>query len=278
MSNLYGSLKEIRENLEYSASDTSDDSLLTRLLEVASREIDRFCNRHFFVKTQTKTFNPPEGNSLVIPDLLSVSSVVFDTDRDSVFDDETWTEGTHFFLAPLDTFPKTEITRISWSTAVWPSDPRSIQISGGWGYGDGESASPVEAISETWTLAAVDTETLTVSDGTDYSVGETYLVGTEQIYISAISTNDLTLKRGQNGTTAATHSGATASKFLYPLAVKQYCLELATLFLNDREDVSKQSERIGDYSYNRYPNSEKRIKMVLGSYKRNPWRGVNHGL
>jgi hypothetical protein len=45
-----------------------------------------------------------------------------------------------------------------------------------------------------------------VDDGTEFSVDQVILVGTEQMKISAISTNTLTVTRGFNGSTAATHA------------------------------------------------------------------------
>lgn len=274
MGNLYATLAEIRTALEIESGDTSNDSFFLAILETASREIDRFCNRHFFVKKATKTFNPPGGGNLLIPDLLAVDSVAFDTDQDGDYSDETWTEGTQYSLWPLNHFPKTELAKIPWASAVFPANERSIQITGNWGFGDGESANPTKAISETWTLAAAGTTTVAVADGSDYSAGETYLVESEQIFIESISTNTLTVERGMNGTTAVDHASKTPSRFLYPRGVKQYTLELASVFFNEREDTTKQSERMGDYSFSRFPNAAGRAKMVLGSFRRFPIRGA----
>ncbi len=45
-----------------------------------------------------------------------------------------------------------------------------------------------------------------VTSALDLKVHDTILVGTEQMHITAIATNTLTVERGYNGTTAATHS------------------------------------------------------------------------
>ena len=49
------------------------------------------------------------------------------------------------------------------------------------------------------------------------SPGDTLLIESEQLYVTAVSGNNLTAERGVNGTTAATHADDTAiSRFVYP--------------------------------------------------------------
>ena len=71
-------------------------------------------------------------------------------------------------------------------------------------------------INEGCTFSASDT-TLTVAGVNGVKVGDTLLIGSEQLYVTAISTDDLTVERGVNGITAATHADLTAiSRFVYP--------------------------------------------------------------
>jgi hypothetical protein len=60
----------------------------------------------------------------------------------------------------------------------------------------------------------------------------TILVGTEQLYVTAVSTNTLTVKRGVNGTTAATHLiSAAVSLYQYPEDVTEACaIQASRLF------------------------------------------------
>jgi len=53
-----------------------------------------------------------------------------------------------------------------------------------------------------------------VDDGTEFAVGQVILVGSEQMKISAISSNTLTVTRGFNGSTAASHSDNTQVELL----------------------------------------------------------------
>jgi len=51
--------------------------------------------------------------------------------------------------------------------------------------------------------------TLTVTDGTQFSVGDTVYIDSEQLTVTAIAVNDLTVTRGVNGTTDAAHADLT---------------------------------------------------------------------
>ena len=55
-------------------------------------------------------------------------------------------------------------------------------------------------------VSTTDTTTVVVTSAAELSVHDTILVGTEQMHITAIATHTLTVERGYNGTTAATHS------------------------------------------------------------------------
>ena len=79
-------------------------------------------------------------------------------------------------------------------------------------------------INEGAQYSATDT-TLTVTDGSKFAVGQTVLIESEQLYVTAISTNDLTVVRGINGTTASTHAdGTDISIYRYPETVAEACL------------------------------------------------------
>ena len=57
--------------------------------------------------------------------------------------------------------------------------------------------------------ALANDQALTVTDGTKFAVGEVLLLGSERMLVVDLAGNVLTVKRGWDGTTLATHSGAT---------------------------------------------------------------------
>ena len=63
-------------------------------------------------------------------------------------------------------------------------------------------------------MADTTTTTVTVDDGTDFAAGQTVLIDSEQMLITTISGNDLSVARGLNGTTAATHTDDAAVSIL----------------------------------------------------------------
>ena len=76
-----------------------------------------------------------------------------------------------------------------------------------------------------------------VGDGTKLAIGQTILIDSEQLYITGIATNNITVTRGVNGTTAASHSNSTDIYiYRYPDAVTQVCL-MQTARLWKRKDV-----------------------------------------
>lgn len=63
-------------------------------------------------------------------------------------------------------------------------------------------------INEGGTYSNSDT-TLTVADGTIFRANDVLLIDSELLWVSAVSTNDLTVTRGYAGSTAATHADTT---------------------------------------------------------------------
>lgn len=118
-------------------------------------------------------------------------------------------------------------------------------------------------------IAATDT-TITVDDGTEFNELEIIRIGTEQMRIVDISTNDLyvdrayngtraaahiddsaidvyrtyTIERGVNGTTAAAHTSKAVSRYIAPSDVTWLCKQIAGLMLKKAE--SHYSGKIGN--------------------------------
>jgi hypothetical protein len=192
----------------------TDDALLLALCERLSRVVDRVTRRFFYERTETRSFDHESSLRLGLDaDLLSVTTFTSDGSR--------LTEGTDYRLWPVNESPKriAEILFGSGSVFSWSTTPQSsVTIAGLWGFHD-EPDYRWEATGDTVLderLSASATA-LTVDDGTAFQVGQTLKAGTEQVYVSAISTNTLTITRGVNGTTAAEHVAATALTVYRPI-------------------------------------------------------------
>jgi len=267
--NSYCSIADLKSAL--GVTSTTDDTILRKIAEAASRVIDRYTNRYFYVESATKYFDG--ATRLWIPDLLAVTTLKTDEDADATYEN-TLTVTTDYLLYPLNTYPKTYI-----ELGIDPDygsfgggAKRSVEIAGTWGYGDGISATPYIAdttISEDLTAgeAAVD-----VTATTNLSAGQTILIGTEQYFIYSISSSTLTTEPGVNGTTEATHtSGTTIYIYQYPYDVWQACIALSVSLYKNRDKHGLTSERLGDYEYMRnvtaYGAQGKReTEVILGDY------------
>ncbi len=233
MTNAYVDLDTLKGSGGLDVSGTSQDVALRQLSERASRIVDRWCNRYFYVLVDTHLFDGGR-NELLVPDLVSIdaSGLKTDDDRDRTFE-TTWAS-TDYLLAPANADPSTAsnprsrpYTRVVVDTDAgtktsFPAGRRTVQIAGQWGFwrhtddsGDTVQDNPLSASAAT----------LNVSDGSNFAVGHTLLVESEQLYVTAILTNALTVRRGVNGSTAASHAQSTAiSTFQYPEAVVQATL------------------------------------------------------
>lgn len=243
--NCYATLTQLKADL--GISGTSDDTRLLAMLEAASRHVDNFCDRHFYVKSEARYFDGGKS-PLLVDDLLSITTLKLDNDQDLAYEDIM--AATDYELYPLNTFPK-GIIKISADSdyADFAEDVvKGVEIDGDWGYGNGLSATPYKASGTTVTVANATSTAVTAGDGTKLAVGQTILAGSEQMFIRAISGNNLTVERAVNGTTGSAHAGATAYIYEYPDAIVHACIMIAARMFGTRGKTF-ESERLGDYSY-----------------------------
>ena len=146
--NSYGTLTRLKTML--GITGTGNDTELLQSLEMASRSIDAYCRRKFYVTSETTQYRG-EGNRLMLyDDLLSITT--FTTLKDDRSTEKTWAS-TDYELFPLgDTrFPKEYIELADNTTAgsFANNRRRGVQIVGLFGYGTGSSATPYESATTT---------------------------------------------------------------------------------------------------------------------------------
>jgi len=273
--NCYGTLTELATRL--GVSGTTHDALLLDLIEAASRWIDQQCGRHFYVVSAARALDVDDALVLFPPphpDLLTASAVGVDNDGDGEFDDEAWTASDYLLYSgerATDGYPKRWLRAAPNGNYTLPRGRQVMQITGAWGYGDGRRADPTDSVG---TLAAAvadgETTTATMAVGHGVAAGMTLRVDSEQMFVSAVSTNTLTVERGVNGTTAAAHeSGASVVAYAYPAGIVNYTYCLAGSWYREiGSNGQYESERLGDYSYKRAaPESLAAMESrVLGPY------------
>ncbi len=214
--NLYVDLNQMRRRYFHDSALASTDQLeLLRVIEQASRQVDEFSQRIFYTLEDTRYYDGKGFTQLWLPDdVLSITALKIDEDGDLAYE-LSLTEETDFWLWPDNEDPKIrlDVNPESSNLSAWPSGRKRIEIEGAFGYSDVTEATGDTVQSDP--LAAGGT-TLAVTDGANFAIGQPLLIEIEQLYISAISTNDLTVTRGVNGTTDAEHVKTTAiTRYVY---------------------------------------------------------------
>jgi hypothetical protein len=272
MTNAYASVAALKGSAALNITGASYDSQLLALLEGVSRWIDAHCNRHFFVLTATRRFDGDGGTALALPDLISVTTLKTDENRDRVFE-QTWA-ASDYLLYPLDAKPQDPAGRpfsrvlvdSFGSRQAFPQGPATVELAGKWGYRE-VLADSLADIAEGGAFTAGDT-TLTVTDGAKFATGQNLLIEAEQLFVAAIAGNNLTVARGVNGTTAASHpNGADISIYQYPEGVARACLLQAAQSWQHRGGSSAVG---GGRAGAGEPGIQREVRQLLAGYRRLP--------
>ena len=230
MTNAYADVATFK-SAEYSdITANTEQERFRKLLENASRHIDRQTHRRFYCWEGIKYYDGLAGN-LLVDDLLSISLLRLDEDADDTY--EATMAATDYFLYPANKLPKDrlELSNSSDYSGFADGVKRGVEITGVHGYGDGESTTPYYTTGQTVQdnpLAAGAT-TVTVTATTSLGAGMTLRIENEQLYITSI-TNATTfvVERGVNGTTAASHIQTTPiSLYAVPSPIRQAALVVA---------------------------------------------------
>lgn len=150
IANGYAGLADLKARLQL--DDDEDDRLLERVIESASRAIDKMCRRRFYRYPMVGYFGaeaPPRSSHLSerrlpgvdflsVRDLVVVESLQTDEDRDRVFE-TTWDPGRDYWLSPPNAaaeFKPYSYVEIDPHNGRYrfPPGRRSVLISGTWGY------------------------------------------------------------------------------------------------------------------------------------------------
>ena len=137
--------EELKDRL--SITNTASDSILAGVCLATSRWIDRYCGRHFFRVSDTRTYQPTNIALLTVDDIVSVTSLKIDTSGTGVFD-QTWTQNTNYMLrvgeAEFNQLslgeprPYTQVQVIggsNWFPYIWPyTHLDRVQIVGTFGW------------------------------------------------------------------------------------------------------------------------------------------------
>lgn len=210
-------------------SDNADDGVIEDLLTSSSRLIDQTTRRRFYPRYETRSYDIPDERRLFLhDDLLAITTLTNG--------DDTTLASTEYVLEDYNYSPHYAIKLRDSSSYSWESDSNSsgekvIDVTGLWGYHDEYSQ---RAWSSGGTLSAniSSTSALTFSmiAGHTLEIGNIVRIGNEILNITGVAINTITvLKRGDNGSTAATATSGDTVYIWNPIAnIKDACLQIAT--------------------------------------------------
>ena len=168
--------------------DGSDrNTVIDSHIEAASREIDALTNRRFIPESKLRNFAWPQRNGRRVyvvyldEDLLSVDSNGLTKEGD----DATVIATADFFLEPQGIGPPYHRIEIDLASTAFFSakdtHQRQIRVTGSWGFSDDTKAAGT--VRDSGGINASVTSLL-VSDGSLVDVGDTLLIGTEQLLVT----------------------------------------------------------------------------------------------
>ena len=141
MTNAYADLTTLKAAAYLNISGATYDTQLLDLLETVSRQIDRHTNRHFYVLNTTRAFDGDGSSVLLVPDLISITSLKTDDDKDRTFE-TTWA-ATDYLLYPSNAEPtkpwghpysRVLVDLEAGTKDAFTTGQRTVQIDGKWGY------------------------------------------------------------------------------------------------------------------------------------------------
>jgi hypothetical protein len=134
----YTTLADIKSFKRISSVDTSDDAVLERMIENASRLFDGETWRRFYTTTadETRKYTARNRNRVYTDDIISITSVKLDLDGDGTY--EITLAVTDYFALPENYAERGEpITWLETSPLgnyAFPSNRKGVQIVGKFGF------------------------------------------------------------------------------------------------------------------------------------------------
>lgn len=198
-----------------------DGPVIDFIIEAASRYCDDKTGRRFYPRVQTRLYDIPDDDTLeLMDDLLEITTF---TNGDS-----TVITSANYTLLEANETPYWAVkikdsSTITWETPTSGSSEQVLSVLGVWGFrpdydtlGWTAGGTLGAAIADTTTLTATMTAGHTLASGQIWKFGSEIVQGD-------VSTNTLTfVKRGDNGSTAATHLNGSTVYYWTPYApIKQ---------------------------------------------------------
>ena len=147
VTNGYITLAELRAAfVPAGVTGTGGDTRYEKVIEAASREVEKYCHRRFYGLPETRYYSPNDYGVVEIDDLRTLTTLKTDDDGDGTYE-TTWQSGDYElsyagnYNAALDDKPYTQIEAKQSGSQSFPvSVAKSVLVSGVFGYVAGLTA------------------------------------------------------------------------------------------------------------------------------------------
>jgi hypothetical protein len=197
-------LSAVKQHRRLPSGVTTDDALIMSLIAENSAAFAEALGRSCVPFVDTRSFTVEYRANLfdlrIDEDLLAVTSIV-DANGTAIAPSE-------YTLEPLNTLPARMIRLKESSGRLWDFGGRDdvVTVTGVWGYAPHYQRA-WSLVTTASVIADAVTTSVTVANAAQIEVGDHILIDSEQLFVSAVSGVVLTVVRGANGTTAASHAG-----------------------------------------------------------------------
>lgn len=288
---LYITYEDLKTYLGIATTETGDDTLLKAIVEVSSRSWDRWTARWFYPRVETRYYDHPEYNPSVLrldADLLSVTTLTTENTGTTIDSDD-------ILLACGDSWNTTPYDRVilkfdgTTTTFSFSGTPQKANaLTGIWGYHeDWDSAwlNTNDTLQAAVTSTTATSITVSDADGADlfgttprFKVGQLLKIDDEYLYLTAkdTDTNVLTVRRGVNGTTAATHdNGSTVYVYRPDDVVVQIVRRLASFLYRQKDSNVFSTMAFPDAGIMEVPAAVPAdVKLLVTMFRRSEAWGV----
>ena len=246
----YTTVNELRASY-LGATQTTDDALILQMIRATSRMIDGAAQKVFFPQVATRYFDIPNSRELDFDEwALSVTTLTNGAGG-------TITSA-NYNLIPKNSAAYYGLALTQTQGAIWQPDTsgnteNAIAVLGVWGYAPQDSN---QFVATGGTLAAAITSTsattFTATTGT-IKAGYLLQIDSEYLYASAVTTgasDTVTVERGVNGSTAATHLISTAiSRWTPGEMIEQICRAGAAAMYKQKSNPVGESVMIDGQTF-----------------------------
>ena len=204
-------LYQLRERLGLASTDTADDARLLNVLQAAASQIERAAGRRFCPRRAALQHNYISSLEVLLDDDLLELISLTNGDGSTVNLND---------VIPVPDEPPFSFLRLTGNSAfTWNTSPlQAITVTGIWGWHDHPAdmwRNTTDTVQNNPLSSAATTLTVVDADGADsegqlprFQVGHLLKIDSEYLRVTAVNTatNILTVLRGVNGTTAASHT------------------------------------------------------------------------